>query len=156
MKKLCAVLVLLAVVPFSGASQVDYFLKIDGIDGEATAKGWEKHTEVSAFAWVISNTGSPATLAGKVNVHDLSVTKSCDRTSPKLMLACANGERIRRALLTVRTAGREGESDVYVRYTMQDVIITGYSVKGTASGVAEELTLGFMAESVDFDLREGA
>jgi type VI protein secretion system component Hcp len=52
----------------------DYFLKIDGIDGESSSA---PNVEVQSFSWGASNpssVGSSGMSAGKVNVQDLSIT----------------------------------------------------------------------------------
>ena len=53
----------------------DYYLKIDGVDGETSAA--PASIEVQSFSWGTSNptsVGSSGMSAGKVNVQDLSVT----------------------------------------------------------------------------------
>jgi type VI secretion system secreted protein Hcp len=80
----------------------DMFLKIDGVEGEAKDKTHGKEIDVLAWAWGASNAGSGS---GKVKVHDLTITKNVDSSSPKLLLACFAGTHYPSALLTVRKAG---------------------------------------------------
>ena len=59
----------------------DSFLKIDGVDGESTRKGFEKQMEILSFSWGASN---PSTVGagggggggGKVSVSSFSIMKS--------------------------------------------------------------------------------
>ena len=37
---------------------VDYFLKIDGVEGEATAKGHEKEIEILSWSWGVSQSSA--------------------------------------------------------------------------------------------------
>jgi type VI secretion system secreted protein Hcp len=91
-------------------ASVDYFLKIDGIDGESTQKGHEKEIELMSFSWGESNAGSFAGNmgggSGKVSMQDFHFTVPINKSSPKLFLACATGEHIKSAVLTCRKAGK--------------------------------------------------
>ena len=113
---------------------VDYFLKIDGIEGEATAKGHEKEIEIESFSWGETNTGSHATGggggAGKVNMQDFHVTMKNNSASPKLLLACASGEHIKKAILTCRKAGKEQQE--YLKLTMNDILVSSFQTSGSA------------------------
>ena len=57
---------------------VDYFLKIEGIEGESLQKGHEKQIEIMSFSWGESNTGSFAGNlgggSGKVSMNDFHFT----------------------------------------------------------------------------------
>ena len=67
----------------------DAFLKIDGVNGEATRKGFEKQMEILSFSWGASN---PSTIGagggggggGKVSVSSFNVMKKSDAASPIL------------------------------------------------------------------------
>src|SRR5438105_2313480 len=89
---------------------MDYYLKIDGIDGESTKKGVEKWIEVISWGWGASNTGSMTHGGGgtgRVSVVDFHFSMTVNKATPKLFLACATGERIKHATLICRKAGHE-------------------------------------------------
>jgi type VI secretion system secreted protein Hcp len=115
---------------------VDYYLKIEGIDGEAAAKGHEKEIELSSFSWGESNTahaGGGGGGAGRVNMQDVHFTTKVNAASPKLMLACASGEHIKKAVLTCRKAGKDQQE--YMKFTLSDVFVTSYQTGGSAGSV---------------------
>jgi len=81
----------------------------------------------------VSNSGSAhqggGAGAGKVTVHDVSITKYVDSSSPKLLLNCCEGTHCANALLTIRKAG--GDSPVeYLKIKMQEVLITSVPTGG--------------------------
>ena len=75
-------------------AQVDYFLKIDGIEGESLQNGHEKEIALMSFSWGESNTGSfPGNMgrgSGKVSMQDFDFTAPINKSSPKLFLACTS------------------------------------------------------------------
>lgn len=111
---------------------VDYYLKIEGIDGESTKTGVEKHIEVLTWSWGETNLGSMSQGSGggsgKVSMQDFNFTMTVNNASPKLMLACATGEHIKSALLTCREAGTEQQPYLTVKFS--DLLISSYQTGG--------------------------
>lgn len=137
----------------------DMFLKINGVEGESRDKKHSKEIDVLAWSWGVSNSGSAhqggGAGAGKVTVHDVSITKYVDSSSPKLLLNCCEGTHLADALLTIRKAG--GDSPVeYLKIKMQEVLITSVSTGGAAEGsgdsdrLAESVGLNFAKVSVEY------
>lgn len=111
------------------AAAVDYFLKLDGIDGESTDAKCRECIHIESFSWGASNPSTSAHGsgggAGKVSVHDISITKMNDKSSPDLMQAAATGQHIKEAKLTCRKAG--GDQQEYLTYTLENVLVSSYS-----------------------------
>jgi len=138
--------ILIASSAGSAFAATDYFLKIEGVDGESTDASHKGQIEISSFSWGVSNSGSMAAGggggAGKASFSDLHFTKTVDKSSPKLMEAVATGEHLRSVDLVVRKAG--GEQLEYYKVTLQDVLISGYSTTGTSGEApSESISLNF-------------
>jgi type VI secretion system secreted protein Hcp len=86
---------------------VDYFLKMAGIDGESTAANHKGEIEIESWSWGESNLGLRGAGAGKVSMNDFSFVMKLNKASPKLFLACAQGEHIKTAWLTAHRTGGE-------------------------------------------------
>ena len=115
---------------------VDYFLKIDGIEGESSDA---KHKgEISILSWSWGETQATAQGAGggagKVSMHDFRFSKYVDKASPKLFLACANAQRIKDAVLSCRKAGGGQDS---LTLTLSDVTVSGYEIVGNSGAVVD-------------------
>lgn len=112
---------------------VDYFLKIDGIEGESGDHKHKSEIELMSWSWGESNSGTSGYGggggAGKVNMNDFSFSMKNSKASPKLMLACANGQHIKKAVLTCRKAGKEQQE--YLQYTFEDLLVTSYQTGGS-------------------------
>src|SRR5262245_40331657 len=114
-------------------SQVDYFLKLEGIPGESTDDKHKGEIELESFSWGETNTGSGGhgggAGAGKVVPNDFHFVKKLDKASPVLFMNCAIGQHIKSAILTARKAG--GGQQEYLKVTMEDVLISSYQVGGS-------------------------
>ena len=114
-------------------ASVDFFLKIDGIEGESTD---EKHKgEIQIESWSIgatnSGTASSATGgsgAGRVNVQDFHFDMQLSKASPKLFKACASGEHLKTATLTCRKAGKDQQE--YLKIVLTDVLVASITSAG--------------------------
>ena len=74
-----------------------------------------------------------------MQLGDLHVVKTTDKSSPQLMLACATGKHYPKAVLYIRKAG--GES---LTITLTDVLISSYQSGGHGDATPlESLTLNF-------------
>ncbi len=113
---------------------IDFFLKIDGIDGESQDAKHKGEIDVMSWSWGESQSGTAATGggmgAGKVNMNDFNFIMSVNKSSPKLMLACASGQHIKSAILTCRKAGKDQQE--YMKYTMTDLLVSSYQTGGSA------------------------
>lgn len=114
---------------------VDYFLKIDGIEGESEDAKHGKEIEVLQWNWGESQSGSMAHGtgggAGKVSMQDFHFTMKANKASPKLFLACANGEHIKSAILTCRKAGKEQQE--FLKWTFSDLLVSSYQTGGNSN-----------------------
>jgi type VI secretion system secreted protein Hcp len=132
---------------------VDMFLKLDGIKGESKDHKHPDEIHIESFSWGLSQTGAHGVGggggAGKVNVHDISITKFLDKSSPELMLACCNGKHIPTGLVTVRKAG---ETPVeYLKIKLTDILISGIQHAGHGSDLlTENLSLNFAKFNLEY------
>ena len=115
---------------------VDFFLKIEGIDGESQDHKHKGEIDIHSWSWSENQGGSHGAGggggAGKVQIHDLSIVKRIDKSSPKLMLACANGEHIKKAVLTARKAGKEQQE--FYKITLTDLLVSSFQTGGHGDG----------------------
>jgi len=115
---------------------VDYFLKLDGIEGESTDDGHKDEIDLESWSWGESNSGTHSAGggggAGKVVMQDFHFTMKMNKASAKLMLACATGQHIKEAKLTCRKAG--GGQQEYLVIKMSDLLVSSYQTGGSAHG----------------------
>jgi type VI secretion system secreted protein Hcp len=114
-------------------AHVDYFLKIDTIEGESQDHKHKSEIPLESWSWGETNSGSfhhgQGGGAGKVVMQDFHFQKNVDKSSPKLMLACATGQHIKSAILTCRKAGKEQQEYLIVKF--HDLLISSYQTGGS-------------------------
>jgi type VI secretion system secreted protein Hcp len=126
----------------------DAFLKIEGIDGESTDSKHKDWIEVLSYGWGVSQPTSAHSTAGsatssRASFGDLSISKLLDKSSPKLFLACASGEHLKKVTLELcRAAGNEKAK--YMEYLLEEVVVSNVSVGGSGSELpAESITFNY-------------
>ena len=138
-------------------AMVDYFLKLDGIPGEANDKTHKGEIEVESFSWGEHQTGTASAGsgqgAGKVQMQDFHFVMTVNKASPKLMLACANGEHIKSGILTCRKAGKDQQE--YLKVTFTDLLVSSFQTGGSGGANVlplDQITLNFT--KVEFEYKE--
>ena len=115
---------------------VDYFLKMDGIQGESQDKTHKNEIELESWSWGETQSGTASRGggmgAGKVSMQDFHFVMKVNKSSPKLMLACAQGEHIKNAILTCRKAGKEQQE--YLKWTFTDLLVSSFQTGGAGAG----------------------
>jgi type VI secretion system secreted protein Hcp len=133
----------------------DYFLKIDGIDGESTDDKHKGEIDVESWSWGETQSGTSAAGggggAGKVSMQDFNFVMRTNKGSPKLMLACANGQHIKTAKLTCRKAG--GEQQEYMTIEFSDLLISSYQTGGSAGDVVPMDAISFNFGKIQFEYK---
>jgi type VI secretion system secreted protein Hcp len=133
---------------------VDMFLKIADIEGESKDIKHANEMQIENFTWGAAQSGTSAhgtgAGAGKVNIHDLHVTKNYDAASPKLFLSCANGKHHSSAEIVVRKAGENPLE--YLKIKMTDVIITSIQTDGNngMDTLRESIALNFTQVELEY------
>jgi type VI secretion system secreted protein Hcp len=112
---------------------VDYFLKIDGIEGESADSKHKGEIQLESWSWGEHQSGTHSAGsgggAGKVSMQDFHFVMKINKASPKLMLACATGEHIKKALLTCRKAGKEQQE--FLKVELEGLLVSSYQTGGS-------------------------
>ncbi len=115
---------------------VDYFLKIDDVEGESHDHKYKGWIQIESFSWGASQKGAQSSGggggAGKVKIQDVHFVMKVNKASPKLMLACANGDHYKEATLICRKAG--GKQADFYKLQFSDVLVSTYVTGGSGHG----------------------
>lgn len=136
-------------------------LLVPGITGSGTPKG-PGYIDVLSWSWGINNIGSQSSSAGagrtgKVHVHDISITKVIDQTSPLFWKNCAAGSHYKEVVLYMDPApssvgAPSGDSMVL---TLENVLISGVSLSGGGDRPTESVSFTFSKIKVDYFTQSG-
>jgi type VI secretion system secreted protein Hcp len=134
---------------------VDYFLKLDGIQGESADSKHKNEIDVESWSWGESQSGTMSTGggggAGKVQMQDFHFVMKVNKATPKLLLACATGEHIKSAILTCRKAGKEQQE--FLKYTFSDLLVSSYQTGGASNGSVipnDQISLNYAKIEVEY------
>jgi type VI secretion system secreted protein Hcp len=115
----------------------DTFLDCEGIEGECTAKGFEKKIEIFSWSFGASNpatvgSGKSGISAGKVSISSFNVMKKTEKSSCKLFAYCCNGTHIPKIIVTMRKAG--GTQQPFLVYTFTECMVDSVQWSGSSGG----------------------
>jgi type VI secretion system secreted protein Hcp len=131
----------------------DYYLQITGIAGESKEAKHKDWIDVLSWSFGESNAGAAAAGggagAGKVQMSDFNFMKATSKASPKLFLACAQGQRMKEAKLSaVKTGAMQQE---YLSWTFSDVLISSYQTTGSGGDISmDSVSLAFSKVQVEY------
>jgi type VI secretion system secreted protein Hcp len=133
---------------------IDYFLKIDGIEGESLDDKHAGWIDVDSWSWGEALPAAPAVGAGggtaKVAMQDFHFSARMSKASPKLFLACAGGQHFKEARLAGRKAGKAQQD--FLTWTFSDVLVSSYQTSGSEDDdlPRDAASLNFATIRVDY------
>ena len=145
----------------------DAFLKVedvngDLIEGDVVVEGHKGEMEIASFSFGIDN---PTTIgsatggagSGKVNFHDIHITKRTDKTSPVFFKTCCAGAHFQKVTLTMRKAGTQ-QND-FLKYELTTVFVSSMETAGAEGGddsPLEDIGLMFAKFHITFTSDDGS
>lgn len=131
---------------------VDFFLKIDGIPGESQDHKHKDEIQLDSWSWGETQTGTMGAGggggAGKVNMQDFHFVMHVNKATPKLILACAGGDHIKKAVLTCRKAGKDQQE--FLVYNFYDLLISSYQTGGSGDTPNEQVSFNYSKMEVEY------
>jgi type VI secretion system secreted protein Hcp len=84
-------------------------------------------------------------------MQDFHFVMRVNKATPKLMLACATGQHIKKADLTCRKAG--GDQQEYMKITMSDLLVSSYQTGGSAGDVVPTDQISMNFSKIEFEYK---
>jgi type VI secretion system secreted protein Hcp len=130
---------------------VDYFLKLDGIQGESQDEKHKNEIQIMSWSWGASNSSSVAGTGGsglgKVDCSDVSMMLNFDKSTPKFFKSVAAGSHIASGTLTAIKAGADGKP--YLKVDFKEIFVT--SLQMSAAGESPAVSLSFTYDEIKID-----
>jgi len=130
----------------AGAAQADIFMKIVDTPGDASARGFEQQISLIGASLSISNSlnSDPSERANPdlaLNVTPISITKTPDRSSPKLMLDAVKGKPLGVVEITFTSQPKPGAPQVIeARWILEGAEVRSFQVFPDTSGTPRPTT----------------
>lgn len=136
----------------------DTYVELTGIEGEATAKGFEKKIEIFSFSWGASapvsiGSGSSGISASKVSISSFNMMKKTDVASPKLFKACCTGDHVTKMTVSMRKQTGVGGQDAFLIYSFDNVMVESVQWSGSSGGddtPTESVSFAFAKVTVEY------
>jgi type VI secretion system secreted protein Hcp len=124
---------------------VDFYLKLDAIDGEAKSKGYEDHIQLLSFSWGGSQTSSVAGTggsgAGKADLSDLSIMKHMDKATSPIFKALVAGSHIKTGSLCATKAGGNGKP--FLKLSFEELFVTSQQISASSEIPTESVSFSY-------------
>jgi type VI secretion system secreted protein Hcp len=134
---------------------VDYFLKIDGIEGESNDSKHKGAIQLESWSFGGTQTGGEHFTGsggrGKFSAQDFHFTMRLSKASPKLFQACAVGQLFKHATLVARKAGERQQE--YYRITFSECLVSSYQQGGAAESdlsPTDQVSLSFARIEIEY------
>lgn len=125
------------------------YMKYGALDGEVSAKGYEKWIELGSLQWGVgrgisspSSGGASKREASAPSISEVTVTKTLDAFSPLALKAAVGGEGVTVKIDLTRT-DNSGTHVAYQKYILTDTMISGYSISSGGDRPSESMSLNF-------------
>ncbi len=134
---------------------MDAFLKIDGVEGEATREGFQKQINLESFSFGAHNPTNPLGTgagAGRVEISNFTCTKKTDKASAKMFQACCAGKHFPKAVITLVKAGGNSPVD-YLKYEFTELFVQDINWSASSGGddtPAESVAFAFGTVQVTY------
>ncbi len=132
----------------------DTFARIGDIQGESLDTRHKGEIEVLSWSWGVTQSSviqaGGGAGAGKPAFAEFHLTHAVDKATPALLKACATGQHIPDATITIRKSG--GSQQEFLIIKMTDVIVTSaqQSAPGASAGLVESVGLQFAAVDLEY------
>ena len=124
------------------------FIKYGALDGEVTAKGYEKWMEVNSLQWSVGRGLSVGSGGGSKrestapSVSEIVVTKTMDAISPLLLKEAIGGSSTDVNIHMTQTDAK-GTHIAYQKYILNGVLVSGYSISSGGDRPNESFSMNF-------------
>ncbi len=130
---------------------VDFYLKLDSIQGEAADANHKDEIQLLSFSWGGSQTtsvaGTGGSGAGKVDLSELSIMKHMDKSSPALFKAIVSGTHIKTGVLSAVKAGAGGKP--FLKISLGELFVT--SLQNSASSEVPTESVSFSYNTIKYE-----
>jgi type VI secretion system secreted protein Hcp len=131
---------------------VDYFLKLDGIQGEAADSNHKNWIQLLSFSWggsqISSVAGTGGSGAGRVDLSDFTIAKHLDKGSTPLFKALTNGQHIKTGNLEAVKAGAGGKP--FLKIDFQELFVTAQHLTATDELPSESVSFSYNQIKVEY------
>jgi len=131
---------------------VDYFLKLDGIDGEAQDANHKNEIQIMSWSWgasqVSSVAGTGGSGAGKVDLSDFSIMTYFDKATPKFFKNICAGAHIKTGTMNAIKSGADGKP--YLKVDFKELFVSSLQISGSSEVPTVSVSFSYNEIKIDY------
>ena len=131
---------------------VDYFLKLDQVQGESADTNHKDEIQIMSWSWgasqVSSVAGTGGSGAGKVDVSDFSIMTYFDKATPKFFKSVCAGTHIPKGTMSAIKAGADGKP--YLKLDFQEMFVTSLQISGSSEIPTVSVSFSYNEIKIDY------
>lgn len=131
---------------------VDFFLKLDGIEGESADDKFKNQIKILSWSWGASQrssvSGSGGSGAGKADLSDLSVMCDFDKATPLFFKSIGEGTHIKTGQLNAVKSGGKGKP--YLKVDFKELFVTSVQMSGSSEIPTVSVSFSYNEIKIDY------
>jgi type VI secretion system secreted protein Hcp len=131
---------------------VDYFLTLDGIQGESEDEKHKNDIQILSWSWGGSQTSSVAGTggsgAGKVSLSDFSVMTYFDKSTPKVFKSICAGTHVKTGTMNAIKSGSDGKP--YLKVDFKELFVTSLQISGSSEVPSVSISFSYNEIKIDY------
>ena len=131
---------------------VDYFLKLDQIQGESADANHKDEIQIMSWSWgasqVSSVAGTGGSGAGKVDCSDFSIMAYFDKSTPKFFKSICAGTHVKTGTMSAIKAGADGKP--YLKVDFQEMFVTSLQISGSSEIPTVSISFTYNEIKIDY------
>jgi type VI secretion system secreted protein Hcp len=126
---------------------VDFYLKLDGINGESVSDGHKDEIQLLSFSWGghqrTSVAGTGGSGAGKVDLSDLNIMKHVDKATTPMFKALVTGTHIKTGVLTAVKTGAGAGGKPFLTISLKELFVTSLQISASSEIPTESVSFSY-------------
>jgi type VI secretion system secreted protein Hcp len=135
---------------------VDYFLKLDGIQGESADQNHKNEIQIMSWSWgasqVSSVSGTGGSGAGKADLSDFSIMTYFDKATPKFFKSIVQGTHIATGTMTAIKSGANGKP--YLKVDFKELFVSSLQISGSSEIPTVSLSFTYNEIKIDYSTQD--
>lgn len=135
---------------------VDYFLKLDGIQGESQDANHKDEIQIMSWSWgasqVSSVAGTGGSGAGKADLSDFSIMTYFDKATPKFFKSIGAGTHIKSGTMSAIKSGADGKP--YLKVDFKEMFVSSLQISGSSEIPTVSVSFSYNEIKIDYSVQD--
>jgi type VI secretion system secreted protein Hcp len=137
---------------------VDFFLKLDGIQGESQNEKFKNQIQLLSWNWGAANvssvSGTGGSGAGKADLTDFNFMTYFDKSTPKFFKNLTEGTHIKTGSMSAVKSGAKGAP--YLTVNFQEIFITSVQISGAGENPSVSISFTYNEMKIEYKEQDNA